>query len=141
MPQQRGKLLISLAAILTIVFPWWQDWNDSHIFSPQWPPHARFHGVVSLVMTTILSVVALWVLWRPSKEPETAATVAAAIPVAYWGPFFLAPFIPGAGVEDPGHRLVRIAGVPPNLLGAGATAILAGLGWYLDRRMAGGLKS
>jgi hypothetical protein len=28
MPQNRGKLLISLAAILTIVFPWLADWNE-----------------------------------------------------------------------------------------------------------------
>jgi hypothetical protein len=135
MPQNLGKLLISLAAILTGVIPWFADWNDSHLFSSQWSPHACFHGVVSVVMTTLLSSVALWVLWRPTKDPETAATVAAAIPVAYWGPFFLAPFIPGTGIEDPGPRQVRIAGVPSALLGAGVTTILAGLGWYLDRRM------
>ena len=38
-------------------------------------------------------------------------------------------------VEDPGRRLRRIAGVPSNLLGAGATTLAAGLGWYLDRRL------
>ncbi len=93
-----GKMLISLAAIITAVAPFLADWNDSHLFSPQWSPHARF-------------------------------------PVAYWGPFFLAPFVPGTAVEDPGHHLVRIVGVPSNLMGAGATIITAGLGWYLDRRL------
>src|SRR5204863_6814781 len=67
-----GKMLISLAAILTAVVPFLADWNDSHLFSPQWSPHARFHGAVSLGMTTILSSVALWLLWRRSPEqPES----------------------------------------------------------------------
>ena len=51
------------------------------------------------------------------------------------GPFFLAPFVPDTAVEDPGHRLVRIVGVPSNLMGVGATIFTAGLGWYLDRRL------
>ncbi len=128
-----GKMLISLAAILTAVAPFLADWNDSHLFSPQWSPHARFHGVVSTGMTT-LSSVALWLLWRRSPDQEAAVTVAAAIPIAYWGPFFLAPFVPGTAVEDPGHRLVRIAGVPSNLMGAGATSSLLELGgiWIVD---------
>jgi len=135
MRQNIGKLLISLAAILTAVIPYLADWNDSHLFSPQWSPHARFHGAVSVGMTTILSSVALWLLWRRSPDEDAAVTVAAVIPIAYWGPFFLAPFVPGTAVEDPGHRLVRIAGVPSNLMGAGATILTAGLGWFLDRQL------
>ena len=105
-----GKMLISLAAILTAVVPFLADWNDSHLFSPQWSPHARFHGAVSLGMTTILSSVALWLLWRRSPDQDASVTVAAAIPMAYWGPFFLAPFVPGTAVEDPGHRLCGSSG-------------------------------
>jgi hypothetical protein len=134
MRRNMGKMLISLAAILTVVAPFLADWNDSHLFSAQWSPHARFHGAVSLGMTTILSSVALWLLWRRSPDQDASVTVAAAIPMAYWGPFFLASFVPGTAVEDPGHKLARIVGVPSNLLGAGATIITAGLGWYLDRR-------
>src|SRR5258708_9922265 len=118
-----GKMLISLAAILTAAVPFLADWNDSHLFSPQWSPHARFHGVVSLGMTTMLSSVALWLLWRRSLDQDTAVTVAAAIPVAYWGPFFLAPFVSGTAVEDPGHRLLASLGGPSYLMGAGATIV------------------
>ena len=51
------------------------------------------------------------------------------------GPFFVAALVPGTAIEDPGRQLRRIAGVPSNLLGAGATTLTAGLGWYLDRRL------
>jgi hypothetical protein len=30
--------------------------------------------------------------------------VAALIPMAYWGPFFVAPFVPGASIVDPGRK-------------------------------------
>ena len=81
----------------------------------------------------MLSSIALWLLWRRSPDQDATVTVATAIPMAYWGPFFLAPFVPGTAVEDPGHRLVRIAGIPSNLMGTGATVVTAGVGWYLDR--------
>ncbi len=134
-----GRMLISLAAIITAVVPFLADWNDSHLFSKQWSPHARFHGVVSLGMTSLLSSVALWLLWRRSPDQDAAVTVAAMIPIAYWGPFFPATLVRGTAIEDPGHRLVRIAGVPTNLLGAGATVITAGLGWFIDRRWRAGI--
>lgn len=131
-----GRLVISLADVLTAVVPFVADWNGSHLFSRQWSPHARFHGVVSISMAATLSTAALWHLWRPSvRTHDAAATFAALIPLAYWGPFFVAPLVPGTGVEDPGHELRRVFGVPTNLLGAAATVTTAGLGWYLDRRL------
>ena len=130
-----GRYLISLAALITVVAPILADWNKTHIFNPRWPPHARFHAVTGLGMALTLAPVALWLVWRRSEDSAMATTLAALIPIAYWGPFFLAAVVPGAAPEDPDHRLVRIAGVPVNLLGAGATTLTAGLGWYLDRQM------
>lgn len=129
-----GRLLISLAVIATAVIPFRSDWNDSHVFSPQWSPHARFQGIVSIGMPVLLAPVALWLLWRRSADPSPAATTAALIPIAYWGPLFVARFIPGTDIVDPGHHLKRVAGVPSPLFGAAATILVAGLGWYVDHR-------
>jgi hypothetical protein len=133
MQRSSGRLLIALAATLTAVVPILTDWNATHVFNPQWSPHARFHTVTSIGMAVALSPVALWLLWRRSADPA-AVTVAALIPMAYWVPFFVAPRVPGAAIEDPGRRLTRVAGIPSNLLGAGATTLTAGIGWYLDRQ-------
>ena len=129
-----GRFLISLAALITGLAPLFADWNDTHVFSDQWSPHARFHGVTSLGMALTLSPVALWLVWRPSADEEAAVTVAALIPIAYWGPFFVAPLVPGTALEDPGHPVPRLGGVPSNLLGAAAAVLTSGLGWYLTRR-------
>ena len=133
-PTQLGRMLITLANLITAVAPFLADWNDSHLFNAQWAPHARFHSAVSLGTTSLLSSVALWLVWRRSSDHDAAVTTAAMIPISYWGSFFPALLVPGTAFEDPGNRLVRIAGVPANLLGAGATVLTAGLGWYLARR-------
>lgn len=134
-PTYLGKLLLSLANIITIIAPFMADWNDTHLFNERWMPHARFHGAVSVGTTSLLSLVSLWLLWRRSSDQDAAVTTAAMVPISYWGSFFPALLIPGAAPEDPGNRLPRIAGVPTNLCGAGATVLTAGLGWYLDRRL------
>ena len=87
-------------------------------------------------MTSTLSTAALWQLWRPGRhDRDAASTFATLIPITFWGPFFVAPFVPGTGVEDPGHEVPRIVGVPGNLLGAAAAVATTGLGWYLDRHL------
>ncbi len=82
-------------------------------------------------MTSLLSSMALWLLWQRSADRDAATTMAAMIPIAYWGSFFPATLVPGTALEYPGHRLPRIAGVPAHVLGVGATVVTAGLGWYL----------
>lgn len=132
--ENTGRLLISIAAVVTAVAPVRADWSDSHVFSSQWSPHARFHGVTYLGMAVTLAITALLLLWgRPPRRETTAA--AAMIPIAYWGPFFLAPLVPGTALEDTGHPVPRVAGLPANLLGAAAGTLSAALGWYLDGRL------
>ena len=123
-----GRVLISAAAIQTAVVPILADWNETHVFSDQWSPHARFHGIVSLGMNATLAPVALWMVWRRRPEPGVAALVS----IAYWGSFFGAALAPGTDVEDPGHPVPRVAGVQANMVAATVGVSMAVLGWCLD---------
>jgi hypothetical protein len=131
-----GRSLLTLANVITAVAPVAADWNDSHIFNERWPGHARFHGVTALTMTTALSSANIWWRWFGDGDQATAGFFAAAVPVAYWAPFFLAPLVPGTTVDDPPHPVGRLAGVPVSLLGAAATTVTAAAGWFIDRRSA-----
>jgi hypothetical protein len=133
-----GRSLLTLANVITAAAPIAADWNDSHILNERWPPHARFHGVTALAMTTALSSASIWSLWSGDSDGVTARFFAAAVPVAYWAPFFLAPLIPGTAVDDPSHPVRRVAGVPVSLLGAAATTATAVAGWFIQRRSARG---
>jgi hypothetical protein len=131
-----GRGLLTLANVITVVAPIAADWNDSHIFNKSWPGHARFHGVTALAMTSSLSAVNIWSVWSGATDGNAARFFAAAVPVTYWAPFFLAPLVPGTAVDDPPHPVPRLAGVPANLLGAAATTATAAIGWVLDRQSA-----
>lgn len=135
MRHNAGRWLLTLAGLITIVAPVAADLNGSHLLNERWPHHARFHGVVALAMATVLSGFAIWRLWTPDADPGSQRAVAAAVPLAYWGPFFPAVLFPGAAVDDPPHPVGRVAGVPTNLLGAAATTATAIAGWLLDRRL------
>jgi hypothetical protein len=132
--REAGRGLLTLANMITAVAPVTADWNDSHIFNQRWPSHARFHGVVALTMTSMLASLNLWSLWSGATDRRTSRLFAAAVPVGYWAPFFVAPLVRGTGVDDPPHPVPRVAGVPTSLLGAAATTITAVAGWVLDRR-------
>lgn len=84
MGREAGRGLLTLANLITAVAPVAADWNDSHIFNPRWPSHARFHGVVALTMTSTLAGLNLWSLWSPSTDRRTSRLFAAAVPVGYW---------------------------------------------------------
>ena len=130
-----GKSLLTLANAITVVGPLSADWNDSHIFNDRWPGHARFHGVTALAMTVALSSASVWSVWsgESSQDQSTARFFAAAVPVAYWAPFFLAPLVPGTAIDDPPHPVKRVAGAPVSLLGAAAAVATATAGWVIDR--------
>jgi hypothetical protein len=131
-----GRSLLTLANVITAAVPLAADWNDSHIFNERWPAHARFHGVTSLVMSTALSSANIWSLWSGDSGEARARFFGAAIPVAYWAPFFVATLVPGTAVDDPPHPVQRVAGMPISLLGAAATTATAAAGWLIDRRAA-----
>ena len=128
-----GRSLLALANVITAAAPLAADWNDSHIFNERWPAHARFHAVTALAMSTTLSSANIWSLWSGGSGQARARFFAAAVPVAYWAPFFLAPVVPGTAVDDPPHPVQRVAGVPISLLGAAATVTTGAAGWFLDR--------
>ena len=85
-------------------------------------------------MTSTLAGLNLWSLWSHSSDRRTSRLFAAAVPVGYWAPFFVAPLVRGTGVDDPPHQIRRVGGVPTSLLGAAATTLTAVVGWLLDRR-------
>ena len=87
-------------------------------------------------MAVTLSSANIWSVWSGDGGQAAARLFAAAVPVAYWAPSFLAPLVPGTAVDDPPHLVGRVAGVPVSPLGAAATTATAAAGWFIDRRSA-----
>jgi hypothetical protein len=58
-----GKFLISFIAAFTAVAPYLADWNETHIYNPNWLPHAKFHNAQTMVFGTLLGLLSLLALW------------------------------------------------------------------------------
>ena len=132
-----SRVVLTGTAIGTILGTGYADLNRTHVFNPNWPPHARFHGAAGWGTVAGSQLLALWLLWRPGQqagERELAVKTAALLPVIAWAPFFLALSTRGTAVEDqPGH-LPRLAGVPANLVPATLIPVISALGYALHRR-------
>ena len=83
-----GRLILSFVLVVGAIVSTAVDWNTTHLFNPTWPPHARFHDALFLMFLDGTSLIMLWLLWRPSKEPGVAVTASTLFSVAVWTPFF-----------------------------------------------------
>lgn len=135
--QKIGRVLLSVVLVSTAVVSVAVDWNASHIFNPDWTPHAKFHDVVMLHLLSGVCLLGLWLLWRRSPEPEIGARVAALIPIIFWGAFFYTTIlVPGTSLSaSPEETPPQILGIPayPNVVVAIISVILAVLGYWLYR--------
>jgi hypothetical protein len=97
-----------------------------------------------LLIVGCVSVIAIWLLWRRSLEPELGIKVAALISLTLWTPFFYAVYlVPGSSlwVGDPSTPVPypQAAGITlhPQVVIAVVFLILTAVGYGLARRGTG----
>jgi hypothetical protein len=88
-------LLSAFAAISGVVV----DFTASHVYNPAWPPHAQFHGYLSIARTVLIMIAAIGLAWGPVRRGDRVAWVVLAVLVLGWIAIWLvAPLIvPGTG--------------------------------------------
>jgi hypothetical protein len=132
---QIGRILLTGVLAATTIASFILDWSPNHLLNPLWHPHARFHGALLLFMLAGVSGIGIWLLWRKSKEPETAILTAALVSLSFWTPLFYIPFVlsgstswAGSPETDP-----RLHGsiVTPNLIVAGCFVLVTIVSLFL----------
>ena len=73
-----SKLLITVGVVFYLIVIPMLEWNNSHVFNAEWPPHARFHEVWQLVTNMLLGVFVLWLAWF-RMQITTSAIISSAI--------------------------------------------------------------
>jgi len=132
-----ARVILSVVLVTGVVASFVLDWSANHLLNPAWHGHARFHGALLLFFLAGVSLTALWMLWRKTREPEVAITVAAAVSASFWTPlFYITSILPGstAWAGDP-NAVPTLAGhvFLPNLgVAAGFLAVTA-LAWSIGR--------
>ena len=114
-----ARLILTAVLLAGTVASFVLDWSPNHLLNPAWPGHARFHGALLLFTLAGISLTAIWLLWRDSKEPEVAIKAAALLAASFWTPlFYITSVLPGstAWAGDPA-AVPHLAGLVflPNL--------------------------
>ena len=132
-----GKFILGFVLVIGAVVSTAVDWNTTHLFNPAWHPHARFHDALFLALLDGTTLIMLWLLSRPSREPAIAVTVVALFSLAVWTPFFyIEALIPGTSLLASADVPVLTLGsltLPPNLAVAIVFALLTLVGYLLAR--------
>ncbi|KAK4972597.1 hypothetical protein LTR28_012123 [Elasticomyces elasticus] len=67
-----GRWLLTVSAVFTGIAPIVVDWNETHVYNPLWPPHAKFHNGQTMSMGVFLSLrfAVLIHLYAPTHSAE-----------------------------------------------------------------------
>jgi uncharacterized membrane protein len=57
------KLTISFVILLYAVAVPILEINDTHVFNPDWTPHAKIHEVWQLITNSTIGIFCLWLVW------------------------------------------------------------------------------
>jgi hypothetical protein len=130
-----GLLLLSFEPVFISVGSFMADFmTETHIFNPNWPPHAKFHSGQTISFAFVLGVASLYYTWRTPSLPTTVAKVESLFTAALFGSMFSvtglsAILYPGSLGVDPefgtGFPQLWIFGIP---------LIVNWIGYWLEKR-------
>ncbi len=89
------KLLLGLN-VATALNGLLSDWNRTHLYNKNWPPHAKFHDGLTISLGLILGGLGIYALKRGRGSPIENARLATLGPVAFFAAMVSAQLYPGA---------------------------------------------
>ena len=127
-----GRWLLSLNALFVGVGGFLADWNATHLFNPNWPPHAKFHNGQTMATGALLALASLFFVWRRAGDRKTNVLATAIFGgVLYWTQA-AANLFPGTAWTDPEFLTPgqSLTDVPPQLyLDLGMTTFVLFSAW------------
>ncbi|KAI5861318.1 hypothetical protein GGS23DRAFT_146057 [Durotheca rogersii] len=100
-----GRVLLTVDALGMAIGTVVADcFNETHMFNPRWPPHAKFHNVQTVLLAEMLAALTLYYTWRRARTAELRREHlfgAAWAGSAYWAAGLLSILPPGTAGRDP----------------------------------------
>lgn len=66
------RAIMAITNILFAITAYLADYNETHVFNPRWPPHAKFHNGQNMSFGALAAATAVYLLGRRSPTPEVA---------------------------------------------------------------------
>jgi len=101
-----GVILLCFPPIFLGIGSFAADFNETHVYNPNWPPHARFHNGQTMSMAALLGVAGLWYTLRSRFLPTPTLKLESLFAAAIIGSFYTvsgmsAILYPGSKGTDP----------------------------------------
>ncbi|KAM3078141.1 hypothetical protein ACMFMG_002557 [Clarireedia jacksonii] len=128
-----GKLIFTFCAAFQACGSFYADFNETHVYNPRWPPHAKFHNGQTMSMAVGLGLATLYYTHRRTASKAAAADslfTAAIFGSLYWITGISAILYPGAKGMDPEFG----EGFPQGIMFS-VTAVLPWVGWWLETKV------
>jgi hypothetical protein len=135
----KGRKILTSVAALTAVGGFLADWNRTHLFNPNWPPHAKFHDALTITLGSLLGTSGLYFLRRrkKGKDPQRDLALGTLLPSLFWvaqGASFVFPGAKGFEAEFP-EEVPQMKGVWINERFSSALMLaLIVIGYMAERR-------
>lgn len=128
-----ARILITIGVLVYAVAVPLLEISDTHVFNPEWPPHARLHEIWQLATNSMIGMLALWLAWGRGN-----VRLPAVLALLVMGGFLLAYAIRdlygGSMVLAAGSVERTLLGINLGVVGAGVVVVTALVALALDAR-------
>lgn len=113
-----SRVLMTIVTLMYGIIPPLVDLTETHVFHPDWTPHARFHMVWLLATNSGFAILALYLMWMSRLEAQFRIMAGGVIGLIVLGGFFvsaLTSHMYGGSLVDPTGGVPPIMGIDANL--------------------------
>jgi len=82
------KIAITFSVILYAIVVPILDISDTHVWNPDWTPHARIHEVWQLITNSSIGILCMWLVWY-KKEVLLSTLLSLLVMGGFLSAFFL----------------------------------------------------
>jgi hypothetical protein len=136
-PLRTSRILITIVTLAYGIIPPLVDLTATHVFHPDWTPHARFHMVWLLATNSGFAILALYLMWLSRLEPQVSIRAGGVIGLFVLGGFFVSSLTSqmyGGSLVDPVGGVPPIMGLDANLVVFSPLLALLLVGLWLSSR-------
>ncbi len=135
-PAKISRWLITVATVVYGFIPPLVDLTATHVFHPDWMPHARLHAVWQLGTNSGLALLALYLMWVKSSNELLRIRIAGLIGLCVYAGFFIGalthPLFGGALADEQGG-VPTVMGLYGNVIAFTPMLMLVIIGLWLSR--------
>lgn len=127
------KTAITFTVLLYAVAVPFLEINDTHVFNPDWTPHAKIHEVWQLITNSLIGILCLWLVWV-NGETKISALLSILVTGGFLVAFTLKDLYGGSMKYLDGSEKT-ILGINIGVVGFGLALMLLVLIMIQDRKV------